>query len=75
MNQQEVKSILINLQNKQYIESEITHTFSENNNAIFSVKYSKINKTFNVTRLETNDQESFMDVDSAVDCIKSLIVE
>jgi uncharacterized protein YkuJ len=73
LNQLEVKAILINLQNKQYIDSDITHTFSENSNALFSVKYSKRNKTFNVIRLETNYEEKFDDVDSAVDCITRLI--
>ncbi|MBY6037696.1 hypothetical protein KUV80_13580 [Fictibacillus nanhaiensis] len=73
MNQQDVKAILLNLQSKQYIESDITHTFSENNAAVFSVKYMKNLKTFEVIRIETNSLETFHDVDSAVDCISAMI--
>jgi uncharacterized protein YkuJ len=73
MNQQDVKDILLNLQSKQYIESEITHTFGENSSAVFSVNYSKNDETFNVTLIETNSLEKFYDVDSAVVCITDLI--
>jgi uncharacterized protein YkuJ len=75
MNQQDVKSILLNLQNKQYIESDITHTFSENNNAVFSVKYSKNEKTFEVIQIETNSLEKFKDVESAVQSISTMIIK
>jgi uncharacterized protein YkuJ len=75
MNQQDVKAILLNLQNKQYIESDITHTFSENNNAVFSVKYSKDEKTFEVILIETNSLETFEDVDSAVNCISTMMIK
>ncbi|MQR97254.1 DUF1797 family protein [Fictibacillus phosphorivorans] len=75
MNQQEVKNILMNLQNKQYIESDITHTFSENNNAVFSVKYLKNDQTFEVIQIETNSLQRFDNVDSAVHCINNLIAK
>jgi uncharacterized protein YkuJ len=75
MNQQDVKAILLNLQNKQYIESDITHTFSENNNAVFSVKYSKNEKTFEVIQIETNSLEKFKDVESAVQSISTMIIK
>ncbi|WP_416730878.1 hypothetical protein [Fictibacillus sp. JL2B1089] len=75
MNQQEVKSILLNLQNKQYIESDITHTFSENNTAVFSVKYLKNDQTFEVIQIETNSLQRFDNVDSAVHCINTLIAK
>ncbi|MFD1356651.1 hypothetical protein ACFQ4X_01975 [Fictibacillus halophilus] len=75
MNQQDVKTILLNLQNKQYIESDITHTFSENNNAVFSVKYSKNEKTFEVIQIETNSLEKFKDVESAVQSISTMIIK
>lgn len=75
MNQQDVKAILLNLQNKQYIESDITHTFSENNNAVFSVKYSKNEKTFEVIQIETNSLEKFKDVESAVRSISTMIIK
>jgi uncharacterized protein YkuJ len=71
MDHQEVKDILTNLQSKQYIESEITHTFGENNMAIFSVNYSKNDNTFNITFMKTNTLEKFRDVDSAVLCISN----
>ncbi|MFE1245398.1 hypothetical protein ACFW35_14810 [Fictibacillus sp. NPDC058756] len=74
MNQQDVKAILLNLQNKQYIESDITHTFSENNNAVFSVKYSKNEETFEVIQIETNSLEKFKDVESAVQSISTMII-
>jgi uncharacterized protein YkuJ len=73
MNQQDVKTVLLNLQNKQYIESNITHTFSENNNAVFSVKYSNNDKTFEVIQIETNSLEKFSDLESAVLCISTMI--
>ena len=73
MNQQEVKNILLNLQNKQYIESDITHTFSENNTAVFSVKYLKNDQTFEVIQIETNSLQRFDNVDSAVHCINTMI--
>jgi uncharacterized protein YkuJ len=73
MNQQDVKTVLLNLQNKQYIESNITHTFSENNNAVFSVKYSNNDKTFEVIQIETNSLEKFSDLESAVHCISTMI--
>ncbi|RZT23892.1 hypothetical protein [Fictibacillus sp. BK138] len=75
MNQQDVKAILLNLQNKQYIESDITHTFSQNNSAVFSVKYSKNEKTFEVVQIETNSLEKFSDVESAVQSISSMIIK
>lgn len=75
MNQQDVKAILLNLQNKQYIESDITHTFSQNNNAVFSVKYSKKEKTFEIVQIETNSLEKFTDVESAVLSINSMIIK
>ncbi|ANC76179.1 hypothetical protein ABE65_004880 [Fictibacillus phosphorivorans] len=75
MNQQEVKNILMNLQNKQYIESDITHTFSENNTAVFSVKYLKNDQTFEVIQIETNSLQRFDNVDSAVHCINNLIAK
>ncbi|MBN3554489.1 DUF1797 family protein [Fictibacillus nanhaiensis] len=75
MNQQEVKNILLNLQNKQYIESDITHTFSENNTAVFSVKYLKNAQTFEVIQIETNSLQRFDNVDSAVHCINNLIAK
>jgi uncharacterized protein YkuJ len=75
MNQQDVKAILLNLQNKQFIESDITHTFSENSSAVFSVKYSKNEKTFEVIQIETNSLEKFADIDSAVYCISSMITK
>jgi uncharacterized protein YkuJ len=75
MNQQEVKNILLNLQNKQYIESDITHTFSENNTAVFSVKYLKNDQTFEVIQVETNSLQRFDNVDSAVHCINTLIAK
>ncbi|MBH0155117.1 MULTISPECIES: DUF1797 family protein [Fictibacillus] len=75
MNQQDVKTILLNLQNKQYIESDITHTFSENNSAVFSVKYLKNDQSFEVIQIETNSLERFDDVDSAVHCINNLIAK
>ena len=73
MNQQDVKAILLNLQSKQYIESDITHTFGENNTAVFSVTYSKNDETFDVMFIETDSLEKFHDVDSAVNCITNLI--
>lgn len=75
MNQQEVKDILLNLQNRQYIESDITHTFSENNSAVFSVKYLKNDQTFEVIQIETNSLQRFNNVDSAVHCINTLIAK
>lgn len=75
MNQQDVKAILLNLQNKQYIESDITHTFSQDNNAVFSVKYSKNEKTFEVIQIETNSLEKFTDVESAVQSISTMIIK
>ncbi|WP_226536679.1 hypothetical protein [Fictibacillus halophilus] len=75
MNQQDVKAILLNLQNKQYIESDITHTFSQNNSAVFSVKYSKNEETFEVVQIETNSLEKFSDVESAVQSISSMIIK
>jgi uncharacterized protein YkuJ len=75
MNQQDVKTILLNLQNKQYIESDITHTFSENNSAVFSVKYLKNDQSFEVIQIETNSLKRFDDVDSAVHCINNLIAK
>jgi uncharacterized protein YkuJ len=75
MNQQDVKAILVNLQNKQYIESDITHIFSENNSAVFSVKYSKNERTFEINQIETNSLEKFTDVESAVYCISSIITK
>ncbi|MET3729513.1 uncharacterized protein YkuJ [Fictibacillus halophilus] len=75
MNQQEVKNILLNLQNKQYIESDITHTFSENNSAVFSVKYLKNDQSFEVIQIETNSLQRFDNVDSAVHCINNLIAK
>ncbi len=75
MNQKEVKNILLNLQNKQYIESDITHTFSENNSAVFSVKYLKNDQTFEVIQIETNSLQRFNNVDSAVHCINTLIAK
>lgn len=75
MNQQDVKDILLNLQNKQYIESDITHTFSENNTAVFSVKYSKNEQSFEVIQIETNSLNRFEDVDSAVHCIAAFITK
>jgi uncharacterized protein YkuJ len=75
MNQKEVKNILLNLQNKQYIESDITHTFSENNTAVFSVKYLKNDQTFEVIQVETNSLQRFDNVDSAVHCINTLIAK
>lgn len=75
MNQQDVKAILLNLQNKQYIESDITHTFSKNNNAVFSVKYSKNEETFEVIQIETNSLEKFTDVESAVQSISTMITK
>ncbi|MBD7963658.1 hypothetical protein [Fictibacillus norfolkensis] len=75
MNQQEVKNILLNLQNRQYIESDITHTFSENNSAVFSVKYLKNDQTFEVIQIETNSLQRFNNVDSAVHCINTLIAK
>jgi uncharacterized protein YkuJ len=75
MNQQDVKTILLNLQNKQYIESDITHTFSLNNNAVFSVKYSKNEKTFEVIQIETNSLEKYADLESAVQSISTMIIK
>ncbi|MCM3719051.1 hypothetical protein [Fictibacillus phosphorivorans] len=75
MNQQDVKAILINLQNKQYIESDITHTFSSNNNAVFSVKYSKSENTYEVIQIETNSLEKFSDVESAVESISTKMIK
>ncbi|MFG6496429.1 DUF1797 family protein [Fictibacillus sp. UD] len=75
MNQHDVKTILLNLQNKQYIESDITHTFSENNTAVFSVKYLKSDESFEVIQIETNSLQRFDDVDSAVHCINTLIAK
>ncbi|MED1864928.1 DUF1797 family protein [Fictibacillus nanhaiensis] len=75
MNQQEVKNILLNLQNKQYIESDITHTFSENNTPVFSVKYLKNDQSFEVIQIETKSLQRFDNVDSAVHCINNLIAK
>lgn len=75
MNQHDVKTILLNLQNKQYIESDITHTFSQNNAAVFSVKYLKGDESFEVIQIETNSLQRFNDVDSAVHCINTLIAK
>ncbi|MDM5317472.1 DUF1797 family protein [Fictibacillus sp. b24] len=75
MNQPDVKAILLNLQNKQYIESDITHTFSENHTAVFSVKYLKNDQSFEVIQIETNSLQRFDDVDSAVHCINTLIAK
>jgi uncharacterized protein YkuJ len=75
MNQHEVKDILLNLQNKQYIESDITHTFSENNTAVFSVKYSKDDQTFEIVQMKNNSLKKFGDVNAAVHCITALITE
>lgn len=75
MNQHDVKAILLNLQNKQYIESDITHTFSQNNTAVFSVKYLKGDESFEVIQIESNYLQRFDDVDSAVHCINTLIAK
>ncbi|MDN4524541.1 hypothetical protein [Fictibacillus fluitans] len=69
MNQSKIQEMLVDLKAKQYIESEITHTLSQNNIPFLSISYSKREHVFQLKYSENQEVVSFANVTAATDAI------
>ncbi|SCB77287.1 hypothetical protein GA0061096_0397 [Fictibacillus enclensis] len=69
MNQSKIQEMLVDLKAKQYIESEITHTLSQNKIPLLSISYSKKEHVFQLKYTDNQEIVSFANVSAAMDAI------
>ncbi|MFC0189540.1 hypothetical protein ACFFJY_14645 [Fictibacillus aquaticus] len=73
MNQQSIVFILAELQTSPYAESEVTHTFSHENQELFTLSYSKTHQTFSIFCTATSHREQYAKIQDATEAITALM--
>ncbi|SFE32875.1 hypothetical protein SAMN05428981_10520 [Bacillus sp. OV194] len=71
MNQSKIQDMLLDLKTKQYIESDVTHTLSQNSIPLISISYSKSDHVFQIQYSDNPEIESYANIDAAMDAITS----
>ncbi|MCK6256163.1 hypothetical protein LCY76_06045 [Fictibacillus sp. KIGAM418] len=71
MNQSKIQDMLLDLKAKQYIESDVTHTLSQNSIPLISISYSKSDHVFKIHYSDNHEIQSYANIDAAVDAITS----
>lgn len=66
MNQSKIQDMLLDLKAKQYIDSEVTHTLSQDNVPLVSISYSKTKDAFQVQYTDNQEMKLFTNVGAAM---------
>ncbi|MDN4074262.1 MULTISPECIES: hypothetical protein [Fictibacillus] len=71
MNPSKIQDMLLDLKTKQYVESEVTHTLSQNSVPLISISYSKSDNVFKIKYPDNHEIELYAKIESAMDAITS----